>query len=375
MSQPYFGISIGSQPIIGYNYGARNIDRVKETLKKVLTVNFIIGFVFNLIVVLFPKQLVSIFGSSNDTLYLTFATDCCRIFMSVHVLNVLEMTTGIVVQSLGSVKVATSVTFIRQIVLYIPITIALTHFIGLYGALYASPIAGIICFIVVVFIFGAEYKKLDKNKFESHTISDELTTNNTLKDKIIITINREYGSGGRYIGKILADELGIKFYDKDLIKLISEKEGFSEEFIEENEQKRKWGSSLNSEYNEEDKLFVAESKIIKEVAKNESCVIIGRCADFVLEGEENLCKIFIYSNNEGKINRAVKYYNMEEKTALKEINKINKERAKHYKYYTNKEWNDFSNYDFTFNSDYLGVEQTAKVIKEIVTRKYKEHEE
>lgn len=319
---------------------------------------------------IFPKQIVSVFGSSDDALYLKFATDCCRIFLSVHVLNILEMTTGIVVQSLGSVKVATAVTFIRQIVLYIPMTILLTHFIGLYGALYASPIAGTICFVIVVFIFRNEYRKIGKNKFESHTISDNVNTNSVLQNKVIITINREYGSGGRYIGKILADELGIKFYDKDLIKVISEKAGLSEEFIEENEQKRKWGSSLNSEYNEDDKLFIAESKAIEGVAEKESCIIIGRCADFVLQGKENVCKIFIYSSDEGKINRAVKYYNLKEKTALKEINKINKERAKHYKYYTNREWNNFENYDFIFNSDYLGVEGTAKIIKEIIMKKY-----
>lgn len=364
------GISIGAQPIIGFNYGAKKVERVKETLKKVLTINFIIGIIFNLIVVIFPEQLVSIFGSSDDGLYLKFATDCCRIFMLVQAVNVLEMTTSIVVQSLGNVKKATLVTFIRQIILFIPLALILTHFMGLYGALYASPLASMICFVIVIFIFGSEYKKLDKGNFESQTVEDKTSVDSMFEDKIIITINREYGSGGRYIGKILAEKLGIKLYDKELIKIIAEKAELSEEFIEENEQKRKWGSSFNYEYNEDDKLFIAESQAIKEVAEKESCVIIGRCADFILKDNENVCSIFIYSNDKDKVHRAVKYYKLNEKTALKEINKINKERAKHYKYYTNREWADFSNYDFAFDSDYLGATKTAEMIKEIIEKRH-----
>lgn len=364
------GIAIGAQPIIGFNYGAGKYDRVRETLRKVIIINFIIGIIFNLAMVIFPTQLISIFGSSDDSMYLKFATDSCRIFLMLSALNAFEMSSSIVIQSLGNVKKATAVSFIRQIILFIPIALILTHIVGLYGALYAGPIADTICFICVIFIFGSEYRKIGRiGSNESSYVSNNVE-GATLNKKVIITINREYGSGGRYVGKLLADKLKIKFYDRELIKLVAKEAGMSEDYIEENEQKRKWGSSLNAEYNEDDKLFIAESNAIKEIAKKESCVIIGRCADFILKDEENVCRIFIYSDEEDKINRAVKYYNIDEKEAKKKINKENKERAKHYKYYTNKVWNDLSNYNLTFDSGYLGTEKIADIIEKIVVEKY-----
>jgi cytidylate kinase len=280
------------------------------------------------------------------------------------------MTSSTLIQSLGNAKKATFVTFTRQIILFIPISFLLTRFIGLYGALYGAPISDIICFIVVIFIFGSEYRKIGKKGQESHNLTDDTSTNNILKQKVIITISREFGSGGRYVGRMIADKLGIKFYDKDLVTLVSKEAGLSEEFIEEHEQKREWGSSLNSTYNTDDKLFEAESRVIKEIAQKESCVIIGRCADYILKDEKNILKVFIYSNKEDKVNRAVKYYDIDEKTASKEIEKVNKNRAKHYKYYTNQVWGNNENYDLTMNSDLLGVDKTAEVISQIVVDKY-----
>lgn len=361
------GISVGSQPIIGFNYGAKNNERVKEALKKVLCVNFIVGIIFNILVVLFPSQLVSIFGSGDDSLYLEFATDCCRIFLMLSAVNALEMTSSVVIQSLGNIKKATAVSFIRQIILFIPIALILTNIFGLYGTLYAGPVSSAICFIIVIFLFGSEYKKIGKEKNESYTLTDDTSTNNILRSKVVITISREYGSGGRYIGRIIADKLGIKFYDKDLVNLVSKEAGLSEEFIEENDQKRNWGSSLNSSYNNDDKIFEAETRVIKQLSDKESCVIVGRCADYILKDNENIVKIFIYSNKEDKINRAVKYYNLEEKKAIKQIEKVNKERAKHYKFYTNQEWGKVNNYDFCINSS-IGTEKTADMICEYIMK-------
>ncbi len=297
------GISIGAQPIIGFNYGAGNYKRVKETLRKVLMVNFIIGIAFNLSYQLFPKFLIGLFGSSDNKLYLEFATDCLKIFLMFCALNAFEMTTSITVQSLGNVKKSTAVSFIRQIILFIPIALILTSKIGLYGALYAGPIADVLCFICVIFIFGSEYKKL--GKMSGSVIAIENTnTKVSSKDKIIITINREYGSGGRYVGKLLAEKLNIAFYDKELINEISKETGLSKKYIEENEQtKHALGSS---EYNNEDALFVAESKAIKKVAKS-SCVIVGRCADYVLGSKKNIYNIFLYSSLDNEVKRAVKY--------------------------------------------------------------------
>lgn len=358
------GISIGAQPIIGFNYGAGNYKRVRETLKKVLMINFTIGVIFNLSYQLFPSFLVGIFGSSDNALYVKFATDSLRIFLMLCALNAFEMTTSIVIQSLGNVKKSTAVTFIRQIILFIPIALILSNKIGLYGALYAGPIADVLCFICVIFIFGSEYKKLGKMG-EKVAAPENLDNKVNSKDKMIITINREYGSGGRYVGKLLAEKLNIAFYDKELINEISKETGLSKKYIEENEQKKHTLGS--SEYNNEDALFVAETKTIKKVAKN-SCVIVGRCADYVLGNKKNTYNIFLYSSLENEVKRAVKYYGLDKSKAEKKINKINKERAKHYKYYTGRNWKDVSNYDMCLNVDELGIEHTVHIIIKMIKK-------
>lgn len=363
------GISIGSQPIIGFNYGAGNKSRVKETIRKVLIINFIIGIIFNLLFVLFPKQITGIFISSNDAsynLFMEFAVLMCHSFLLVISLNALEMTTSIVIQSLGNVVKSTAVTFIRQIILLIPISLILAFVFnkGIYGVLYAGCIADVLCFIITIFIIKSEYKKLGKEVI-NETYQEKEQTNNTYNGKhIVITISREYGSGGRFVGRLVAEKLGLPFYDKELISLSAKESGLSEEYVKMADEKKKSASYSN---NNDDRLFIAEQKVIEKLAKS-SCVIVGRCADYILKDNKDVIKIFLYSDSKSKEKRAIKYYGLNSKTALRKIDKINKERAKHYKFYTNREWKDFSNYDLSFNVDKYGVEKTAENIINIIEK-------
>lgn len=364
------GISIGSQPIIGFNYGAGNYERVKETLRKVLMINFIVGLVFNLVFYFFPENIVSIFISNTDAnyeLFMEFAVVVCHTFLLVMGLNFLEMTTSIVVQSLGNVKKATMVSFIRQIILFIPLAciLSMTFHKGLTGILEAGPIADTITFVIAIFVFGSEYKKLSKATAKESTNEQPKLKSNYQGPKVIITIAREYGSGGRYVGEILAKNLGLNFYDKELITLASKKSGLSKDYISQSDEQLK---SAKYQDNNDDRLFIAEAKVIKDLAKN-SCVIVGRCADYILKDNKDTIKVFLYSTPDAKTKRATKYYGLSRDTALKTINKINKERAKHYKYYTNRDWQDYTNYDLVLNTDILGVEGSAKLIEDFVKNK------
>lgn len=364
------GISIGAQPIIGFNYGAGNEIRVKETIKKVLIVNFIIGIIFNIIFVLFPRQLAGIFISNTDAsyeLFMEFATLMCRSFLLVIALNALEMTTSIVIQSLGNVVKSTAVTFIRQIILLIPIALILAFAFGkgIYGVLYAGCIADILCFIITIFILKSEYKKLGVKETNAEERKEEAQMKYNGKH-IVITISREYGSGGRFVGKLVAQKLGVPFYDKEIISLSAKQSGLSEMYIEKIDQRKKSASYVN---NNDDRLFIAEQKVIEELAKKSSCVVVGRCADYILRNNNNTLKVFLYSDTESKKDRAVKYYGLKEEDALKEINKINKDRSKHYKFYTGREWRDFKNYDLLLNVDKYGVEKTAENILKIANVK------
>ena len=364
------GISIGAQPIIGFNYGAGNEIRVKETIKKVLIINFIVGIIFNIIFVLFPRQLAGIFISNTDAsyeLFMEFATLMCRSFLLVIALNALEMTTSIVIQSLGNVVKSTAVTFIRQIILLIPIALILAFAFGkgIYGVLYAGCIADILCFIITIFILKPEYKKLGVKETNIGEKDEEPQMKYNGKH-IVITISREYGSGGRFVGKLVAQKLGVPFYDKEIISLSAKQSGLSEMYIEKIDQRKKSASYVN---NNDDRLFIAEQKVIEELAKKSSCVVVGRCADYILRNNNNTLKVFLYSDTESKKDRAVKYYDLKEEDALKEINKINKDRSKHYKFYTGREWRDFKNYDLLLNVDKYVVEKTAENILKIANVK------
>ena len=132
-------------------------------------------------------------------------------------------------------------------------------------------------------------------------------------------------------------------------------------------------SSFNTQYynnlSNDDNLFIAESKAIKEIAENGSCVIVGRCANNILKDNPNVINIFLYSDDENKIKRVLKYYGLNEKNALKEINRINKNREKHYNYYTHEKWRDINNYDLSINVDKLGVEKTTEILVEFIKSK------
>ena len=158
----------------------------------------------------------------------------------------------------------------------------------------------------------------------------------------------------------------IKLYDKEIIEKMAKNTGLSAEYIEDNEQKRNLLDNFNSGYyiglNNDDELFIKESELIKELSTKDSCVIVGRCADFVLKDNKNVLKVFISSSMDNKIKRATEFYGMNRDKAEKEIFQINKLRANHYKYYTERDWKDPSNYDICINSDAIGIDNTVNLI-------------
>lgn len=361
------GISIGAQPIIGFNYGALNEDRVKEVIRKVLIINFIVGIIFNLLFFFFPREIAGIFISKSDisyNLFMDFAVLMCHSFLLVIALNALEMTTSIVIQSLGHVIKSTAVTFIRQIILLIPLSIIFAFVLnkGIYGVLYAGCVADILCFIITIFILKSEYQRLNNvNNTEIEEAKIEYSKNSN--KHIVITISREYGSGGRFVGQLLAEQLDIPFYDKEIISLAAKESGLSASYVKNVDETKNSASYVN---NNDDRIFIAEKKVINDIAKKSSCVIVGRCADYILKNNKNAIKIFLYSDDESKVNRAIKYYGLDKNKALNKIKKINKERAKHYKFYTNREWMNLSNYDFLFNVDKYGINKTVENIINII---------
>ena len=359
------GIAAGSQPILGYNYGAGKYDRVKKTLKCVLGLSVIISTIAFILFQTIPDKLISIFGSGNE-LYMDFACVAFRTYLMLVICNGVQIPSGIFFQAIGKSAKSAILSLSRQILFLIPAMLILGSIFGIIGVLYAGPFADGLAFIISGILIIVEMKHLGKGKVKSEALVDDTSTDKKVKKHVVITVSREYGSGGRYVGRLIADKLGIKFYDKEIITKLAEATGLSEEYIENNEQKRDASAILNNGFymglDNADELFVKESELIKELAAKDSCVIIGRCADFILKDEKNVIKVFVYSGMEDKIKRATQIYGYEEDKAKKEIERIDKLRANHYKHYTDKDWKDFSNYDICINSDLLGVEKSAEVI-------------
>lgn len=366
------GISAGSQPIFGYNYGARKFDRVKQTLKIVLGTSVMISIFAFILFQTIPDKLISIFGS-GDELYMEFACLTFRTYLLLCIFNGIQIPSGIFFQAIGKSSRSAILSLSRQIVFLIPAMFILSNIFGLMGILYAGPVADGIAFLLSVTFLIIEIRKLKKIDVDNKTIVDTTEKSDENGKNIVITIAREYGSGGRYIGKLVANKLGMKLYDKNFITKVAAETGLSEEYIKENEQKRETLAGLNNGYyvglNNSDELFIKETEIIKQIAEKESCVIIGRCADFILKDKENVLKVFIYNDMENKIKRATQFYGLNKEKAEKEIKSINKLRANHYKYYTEREWNNHANYDICINSDELGVEKAADLICDMVKQK------
>lgn len=197
---------------------------------------------------------------------------------------------------------------------------------------------------------------------------------------VIITIGRQYGSGGRLIGKAVADKFGIPFYDKELIDLAAEECGYSPDFIKANEQKSTFGflSNLASQgfsYSKDtlppaDTLFIAQCKVLQDIADKGSCVIVGRCADYILRERKDCFHVFIRCDEEHAVKRVVEDYGVVSDNALTEIKRINKNRAAHCRRYTDRIWGAAENYNMTLDSGLFGVDGCAQIIIDAVEQVY-----
>lgn len=203
------------------------------------------------------------------------------------------------------------------------------------------------------------------------------------EQKRIITIGRQYGSGGREVGEKLAESLGIHFYDKNILRMNSYESGIKESYFHLADEKagnnllykivnslkpELTSPSFGSDLVSADNLFRFQSEVIRKLTAEESCVIIGRCADYILEGTIGLLRVFIYADMDFRVNRIRELGYYEEGEIVKNIKRIDKERRDYHRYYTGKSWEDLSNYDLMINTATVGVDGAVKMIQEYLER-------
>lgn len=192
----------------------------------------------------------------------------------------------------------------------------------------------------------------------------------------IITIARKYASGGRAIGQLLADRLNVPVYDKELIAMAAKKSGMSEEVFH-NADERATSSLLYSlvmgtfsfgtvpaagDMPINDKLFLIQSDIIKKAAEDSPCIIVGRCADYILRDRDDVLHVFVNANREARKKRAIEFYGIDPAKVEDTLNRKDKQRGNYYSFYTNKRWDDVSNYNLTLDSSFFGLEKSADLI-------------
>lgn len=196
--------------------------------------------------------------------------------------------------------------------------------------------------------------------------------------KKIITISREFGSGGRTIGKMAAEELGISCYDRELIERVAEKTGFAAEYVREQGEDVparnlfayvSAGRGMDG-LSPEDYLWAAQSKVIWELAEKEPCVIVGRCADYVLRNRADCLNVFIHASMEKRAERIVRLYGERDTSPMKRLREKDKRRKVNYKYYTDREWGMAQNYHITLDSGELGQERCVQILTDLYKTEY-----
>ena len=353
------GIVLGGQPIFGYNYGAKKFDRVKQTYKVVLTSTLIIGAIATLIFQLCPQIIINLFGS-GDELYQEFATKTFKIYLSLMTITCLVKMTAVFFQSIGKSIRAVVASLIRDILCFTPLVLILSSVLennnageGINGILYAAPIADFISIFVILILTLTFFKQLSKLTEKEETVVETIKES---KPGLILTISREHGSKGKYIGKLVAEKLNIPFYYKEMISIAAQESGLAEEFI----------SNINNDapnvlydlYVGTDAVkqsIIAQEKIIRKIADNGACVIVGRASDYVLRDYDNVINIFIHAPKEFRINNIMEMYNDDREAATENVKKSDYARALYYRNLSGKKWNDPKNYTLCIDSS-IGID-------------------
>lgn len=360
------GIVLGGQPIFGYNYGAKRLDRVRETYQLVLKATLIVGVAATLIFQFWPEFVIGIFGA-GDALYMDFAVKTFRIYLSLMTITCLVKMTAVFFQSIGKSIPAVVASLVRDIVCFTPLAIFLPRFLestepgtGVNGILYAAPIADFVAVFVILGLTISFFHNL--NKEPSATVETEDLVIKPSHKGTIITIAREHGTAGKQIGKLVAEQLNIPFYYKEMTALAAQESGLDKEFLSDlNSNAPLILHDLYLSTNVVQQAVIAQEQIIRKIADNGACVIVGRAADYVLRDYDNVVRIFLYAPKEYCVQNIIEMYEDTEEQAVLYAKHSNESRAAYYRNISGQNWGDPHNYDLCIDAS-VGREKCAELI-------------
>ena len=358
------GIAAGAQPIVGYNYGAKNYGRVRELLKLMIKWTVIVGLVCMVLFEAVPGVFIRMFGSADDPVYFEFAVLCLRIYLSLILVTCAQKVCAIFLQSIGKAKAAAPLSVLRDVLLIV-FSLLIPAAIGVTGIFWAAPIADVLAIAVTAAVMVRVWKELGKEKKAQDPAAAAIRPS---RRGAVITIAREHGSAGKRIGQMVAEKLDIPCYYKELVAVAARESGLAQEFI----------SNLNSDENAVmrelyltsdpvKRAVAAQEKVICHIADAGSCVIIGRSADYVLRNYPNVVRIFIYAPKDYREKKVMEMYGDSPEAAKKSIARSDAARSAYYKSVSGQEWGNPHGYELCIDAS-VGEEAAADIICSYIRR-------
>lgn len=358
------GIALGGQPILGYNYGAGKMDRVRETYRLLFTSCLAVGLISTLIFEFRPQLIIGLFGGGNE-LYMDFAVKTFRVYLSLSLFTCLGKLTSIFFQAIGKSVHAMLTSLIRDIVCFVSLTLVLCPLLertwpgqGIYGILLAAPLSDLVAGVVIAALTFSFFRKLPHNT-ESTEDQPVLQPSHP---GLVITVSRQHGSCGKQIAKLVAQQLDVPFYYKEMTALAAQESGLASEFISDmNQNSPALFRQLYLSTTVVKQAVIAQEKIIRKIADQGACVIVGRAADHVLRDHSNVVRIFLYAPQELRVQNICTMYGDKPEDAHLHMMHADEARASYYRSISGKEWSDVRNYDLCVDTS-IGKEAAAQVI-------------
>lgn len=366
------GIASGAQPVIGYNYGAKKYDRVKKTLLYMMIATVVVGAIATIIFEAVPQVFLLIFGDGGEGVdpiaYKQFTCLTFRIYLGFILLTCIIKNLAIFFQAIGSPIKATLITMARDVIFLVPLSIIMVNLGGIQALLWSAPISDVLSFLIAVGLTIGVLVAMKKKEAEKDNQSQDAAQIKETQQGVIVTLARQHGASGREIGKLLAEKLGVPYYNKDLTLLTAQESGLSREYVRDVEDGKLQNiETLYIGLDPTDQARIAQEKVLKAIADKGACVIVGRAADKVLASYKPL-KIFIHAPLEYRVERIMQKYGDSKEKAEEFIAKSDKRRAKYYELITGCKWGDFANYDLAVDSS-IGVENAVDVIMEFINKR------
>lgn len=362
------GIALGGQPILGYNYGAKKMDRVKEAYRLILLSSLGIGVAATVVFEFWPEAVIGIFGKEN-ALYMDFAVKSFRIFLGLSFVTCFIKISSIFFQSIGKAVHAMIASLVRDMLCFVAFTIVLCGVLekreagtGIYGILFASPLSDLVAGATIVVLTVLFFKQLNRSTNEQEAPVSICATH----PGTVVTIAREHGSCGKQIGELVAKELDVPFYYKELTALVAQESGLAKEFISEDYDDP--SEVLHQIYLSTHVVrqgIIAQEKVLRKIADAGACVIVGRAANHVLRGYPNVVRVFIYAPDEVRIRNIQDMYGDSAEEARQHMLRSDESRANYYRNTSGSEWRRMDNYDLCLDSS-IGKEAAAKMIVDYI---------